>query len=174
MNSAANAGGRLDVTETAGTFKVPEGKYAFVQSEDNNTIIYGTGTITLPAGEYTLFIIPNNLSVKKGYSQALAKLDITITPKAGDPEKFATVSTSKSVYTVAKKSSSPQKVPIQTVRIGLESFLRVQPTVLQSIGHILAQLMQTTISASANPERRWKLITRFPQANIQSSLLKMT
>lgn len=58
---------------------------------------------SLPAGEYTLFIIPNNLSVKKGYSQALAKLDITITPKAGDPEKFATVSTSKSVYTVGEK-----------------------------------------------------------------------
>jgi len=57
----------------------------------------------LPAGEYTLFIIPNDLTVKKGYSQALAMVDITILPQSGEQEKFATVSTSKSVYTVGEK-----------------------------------------------------------------------
>lgn len=54
MNSAKDAGGTLDVTETAGTFKITEGKYAFVQSADNKTITYATGTITLPAGEYNV------------------------------------------------------------------------------------------------------------------------
>lgn len=47
-------GYRLDVTETAGTFKVPDGKYAFIQKDDNKTILYGTGTITLPAGTYNV------------------------------------------------------------------------------------------------------------------------
>ena len=50
VNSAE--GFRLDVTEKAGTFKVPDGKYAFVQQDNNKTIFYGTGTITLPAGTY--------------------------------------------------------------------------------------------------------------------------
>ena len=48
------AGYRLDVTETAGTFKVPDGKYAFVQKDNNKTVYYGTGTIKLPAGTYDI------------------------------------------------------------------------------------------------------------------------
>lgn len=47
-------GFRLDVTEKAGTFKVPDGKYAFVQQDNNKTILYGTGTITLPQGIYNI------------------------------------------------------------------------------------------------------------------------
>lgn len=50
VNSAK--GYRLDVTDKAGTFRVPDGKYAFVQKDNNKTIFYGTGTITLPAGTY--------------------------------------------------------------------------------------------------------------------------
>lgn len=50
MNSPE--GFRLDITETAGTFTVPTGKYAFIQQDNNKTILYGTGTITLPAGTY--------------------------------------------------------------------------------------------------------------------------
>lgn len=52
MNSSE--GFKLDVTDTAGTFKVPEGKYAFIQQDNNKTIIYGTDTITLPAGKYNV------------------------------------------------------------------------------------------------------------------------
>ena len=55
VNSAANAGGTLDVTDVAGTFKVLGGKVAYAQSADKKTIYYGNETITLPAGEYEIF-----------------------------------------------------------------------------------------------------------------------
>ena len=54
VNSAKDAGGTLDITETAGTFKVLGGKYAWAQSFDKKTVWYGNDTITLPAGTYTI------------------------------------------------------------------------------------------------------------------------
>lgn len=41
----------------------------------------------LPAGEYSIILIPNDLSIKKGYDQALAIVDITI--EASDEETTA-------------------------------------------------------------------------------------
>ena len=55
----------------------------------------------LPAGEYTVFIIPNDLSVKNGLPQALAKVDITIV--ASDSDIPTVLTTDKSVYTVGEK-----------------------------------------------------------------------
>ena len=73
----------------------------------------------LPAGEYTVFIIPNDLSVKNGLPQALprqegaslpsvlpqalAKVDITIVASDSAPEIPTVLTTDKSVYTVDEK-----------------------------------------------------------------------
>ena len=57
----------------------------------------------LPAGEYTVFIIPNDLSVKNGLPQALAKVDITIVASDSTPEIPTVLTTDKSVYTVGEK-----------------------------------------------------------------------
>ena len=57
----------------------------------------------LPAGEYTVFIIPNDLSVKNGLPQALAKVDITIVASDSAPEIPTVLTTDKSVYTVGEK-----------------------------------------------------------------------
>lgn len=60
----------------------------------------------LPAGEYTILIIPNDLSIKNGYSQALAKVDITIVASDSTteaPEVPTVLKTDKSVYTVGEK-----------------------------------------------------------------------
>ncbi len=54
VNSGANAGGTLDTTGTAGSFKVLGGKYAYVQSTDKKTIIYSNDVLTLEPGEYTV------------------------------------------------------------------------------------------------------------------------
>ncbi len=54
VNSGANAGGTLDVTDTYGTFEILGAKYAYIQSADKKTIAYGTGTITLEPGTYTV------------------------------------------------------------------------------------------------------------------------
>ena len=58
---------------------------------------------SLPAGEYTVFIIPNDLSVKNGLPQALAKVDITIVASDSAPEIPTVLTTDKSVYTVGEK-----------------------------------------------------------------------
>ena len=54
MNSAKDAGGTLDVTDTAGTFKVLGGKYAFAQIAGSNIAYYGNDTITVPEGTYSV------------------------------------------------------------------------------------------------------------------------
>ena len=54
MNSAKDAGGTLDVTDTAGTFKVLGGKYAFVVDKTSDLVYYGNDTITVPAGTHTV------------------------------------------------------------------------------------------------------------------------
>jgi len=68
-------GFRLDVTETAGTFEVPQGKYAFIQQDNNKTILYGTGTITLPAGTYNVNYANSKEAI---YSMAGKPADIDI------------------------------------------------------------------------------------------------
>ncbi|MBE6570633.1 MAG: SGNH/GDSL hydrolase family protein [Ruminococcaceae bacterium] len=64
VNSAKDAGGTLDITETAGTFKVLGGKYAYAQSFDKKTVWYGNETITLPAGKYTINYVDSFEAVK--------------------------------------------------------------------------------------------------------------
>jgi len=63
---------------------------------------------SLPAGEYTVFIIPDNLSVKEGYSKMLASIDITVVadmskiPTIELPEKDPYVVTDKKEYFVGE------------------------------------------------------------------------
>ena len=60
----------------------------------------------LPAGEYTVLIIPNDLTIKNGYSQALAMVDITIVEAENTAESPAVptmLTTDKSVYTEGEK-----------------------------------------------------------------------
>lgn len=60
----------------------------------------------LPAGEYTILIIPNDLSIKKGYSQALAKVDITVVEAESTTEAPAVptvLKTDKTIYTEGEK-----------------------------------------------------------------------
>jgi hypothetical protein len=60
----------------------------------------------LPAGEYTILIIPNDLTIKNGYSQALAMVDITIVEAENTTEAPVVptmLTTDKSVYTEGEK-----------------------------------------------------------------------
>ena len=63
---------------------------------------------SLPAGEYTVFIIPDDLSVKNGYDKMLASVDITIvadqskTPELTPPDKDVYVVTDKTEYFVGE------------------------------------------------------------------------
>jgi len=50
----STTGANLDVTDTAGTFAIEDGKYVYTVSEDKKTINYYTGTITLAEGTYAL------------------------------------------------------------------------------------------------------------------------
>lgn len=63
----------------------------------------------LPAGEYTVFLMPNDLSVKSGYDQILAMVDITIKPDANKPESTAP---SGDTYIKADKTSYVVGEPI--------------------------------------------------------------
>ena len=68
VNSAENAGGTLDITDVAGTFKVLGGKYAWAQSFDKKTVWFGNETITLPAGTYTINYADSLEAVKAAVS----------------------------------------------------------------------------------------------------------
>ncbi len=66
---------------------------------------------SLPAGEYTIFIMPNDMSIKKGYDQILKMIDITITaapeneekiPELTLPEKDNFIVTDKTEYFVGE------------------------------------------------------------------------
>ena len=63
---------------------------------------------SLPAGEYTVFIMPDDLSVKSGYDKILASVDITITadpnaiPKLTAPAQDNFIVTDKTEYYVGE------------------------------------------------------------------------
>ncbi len=63
---------------------------------------------SLPAGEYTVFIIPDDLSVKTGYDKRLASIDITViadqskTPTLTPPAKDTYIVTDKTEYFVGE------------------------------------------------------------------------
>ena len=63
---------------------------------------------SLPAGEYTVFIMPDDLSVKSGYGKILASVDITITadpnaiPKLTAPAQDNFIVTDKTEYYVGE------------------------------------------------------------------------
>ena len=61
---------------------------------------------SIPAGEYTVFIIPDDLTVKNGYDKRLASIDITVIPGDGSTETPVDptyLRTDKNVYTVGEK-----------------------------------------------------------------------
>ncbi len=65
---------------------------------------------SLPAGEYTVFIIPDDLSIKKGYDLILASIDITVIPDPNAakipeltlPDKDTYIVTDKTEYVVGE------------------------------------------------------------------------
>ena len=63
---------------------------------------------SLPAGEYTVFIIPDDHSVKSGYDKRLASIDITVisdqtkTPTLTPPDKDTYIVTDKTEYFVGE------------------------------------------------------------------------
>lgn len=59
---------------------------------------------SLPAGEYTVFIIPDDLSVKKGYDLMLASIDITVIPDPNAPKIPELTLPDKDTYIVTDKT----------------------------------------------------------------------
>lgn len=59
----------------------------------------------LPAGEYTVFIMPDDMTVKKGYDQILKMIDITIIEDPGNEEKIPSLTLpGKDTYIVTDKT----------------------------------------------------------------------
>ena len=57
---------------------------------------------SLPAGEYTVFVMPNDHSIKSGYDQILAKVDITIVSTEQAPVTNDYIKTDKTEYIVGE------------------------------------------------------------------------
>lgn len=91
---------------------------------------------SIPAGEYTVFIIPDDHTVKSGYDKMLASVDITVIPdpNAGDttpvlviPDKDTYIVTDKTEYYVGE----PVYVAASSVNAGGKDWIGIFPK-----GHI--------------------------------------
>ncbi len=101
----------------------------------------------LPAGEYSVFIMPNDLTIKKGYDQILKMIDITILeapnreeeklPELIIPEKDTYIVTDKTEYYVGE----PVYVAASSVNSGGKDWVGIFPK-----GHLGASIYWDYIS----------------------------
>jgi len=91
---------------------------------------------SIPAGEYTVFIIPDDLTVKNGYDKMLASVDITVipdpnaaskTPELTLPDKDTYIVTDKAEYYVGE----PVYVAASSINAGGKDWVGIFPK-----GHI--------------------------------------
>lgn len=87
----------------------------------------------LPAGEYTVFIMPDDLTVKEGYSKIIKKIDITIVADPNKPNNEPPVLTlpDKDTYLITDKTEylvgEPIYVAASSINAGKTDWVGIWP-----------------------------------------------